>query len=128
MGLSPEEISQITYDLPPIRYGYMRSIANFEYGETRSCCVGNGKVIVLLPVKNKSGIPLTDKEKIDYLAHAADKYRKNSGEIPDSLLVFLYEINWEEKFAILIKKEAIKADTLFTEEAGYYETQIKNIG
>src|SRR5262245_46945670 len=35
-GLSPQEMNQTLYDLPPIRYGYMQSIANFEYEETRS--------------------------------------------------------------------------------------------
>ncbi|NEO44391.1 MAG: hypothetical protein F6K55_09745, partial [Moorea sp. SIO4A3] len=121
-GLSTDELTQSLYDLPTIRYGYTKPVSNFEYGRTRSLYIGKGKVVALLPKG------LSETERLDELAHIADKHRKNIGQIPTFLEVFEYEINPEQKFAQLTRKEVLDAQKLFIKgENGYYEAQIKSL-
>lgn len=126
-GLSTEEISKIIYDLPPVRYGYLKPVANFEYGEIRSSLIGDGKIVALLPAVDRDGEPIQENTQKDYLAHIADKHRKNVGEIPSQIIVFKYEINLEEQFSLLWRQESISGNDLFNEKYGYYELKISNL-
>jgi hypothetical protein len=124
-GLSAEEISQALFDLPPIRHGYMLPVANFEYGDTRSCYIGNGQVIALLPADSSD-------ERKDRLARIADEQRKNLGEKPAKLVVFDYDLkpadDASRQTATLTRRESINASELFTSAAGYYEIKIGSLG
>ena len=120
-GLSTSELNHSLYDLPTVRYGYMKPVSNFEYGETRSLYIGKGKVVALLP-KDRS-----QQERMDDLAHIVDKHRKDTGKIPTTVEVFDYEINREKQLGLLTQREVLEAQTLFTEEYGYYEAKIKNL-
>ena len=81
-GLSPDEVNRVLFDVPTVRHGHMKPVANFEYGETRSCFIGQGQVVALLP-------PCTEAQRKDYLAHIADEHHKNLGEKPAKLLVLV---------------------------------------
>ena len=35
-GLSPADLNQTLFDLPPIRYGYLRPVGVFDFDETRA--------------------------------------------------------------------------------------------
>lgn len=120
-GLKAIEINQSTYDLPPIRYGYMRPVANFEYGKTRSLSIGNGQVAALVPKA------VSQEERIDDLTHIADRHRKDLGKLPTSLLVFEYEISPDKQSAFLTKQETIEAQKFFSSTYGYYEAQIVSL-
>ena len=86
-GITVEALSDILYDLPTIRYGYMHPVANFEFGETRSCVIGDKRIIALVPQD------IAENQYKDYLVGIADKHRKDLGEEPKIIHIFRYKIN-----------------------------------
>lgn len=120
-GLSAKEINQSVYDLPTVRYGYMQPVANFEYGDTRSLYVGKGQVIALVPKVT------TKEQRMDDLAHIADRHRKDIGKQPTSIIIFEYEIQSNKQSASLTQREALDAKKLFSSEYGYQEASIKGL-
>ena len=121
-SFSADEINQSLYDFFPLRYGYMKPISNFEYGKTRSLYIGNGEVVALLP----KGI--SENERIDDLAHIADKHRMNLGKIPASIEVFEYEMNLDQEYALLTRTKKINVTNIFkNKEYGYHEATIRKL-
>ncbi|MEH2024085.1 hypothetical protein [Nostoc sp.] len=119
-GLSSEQISQGVYDLPAVRYDFISPVANFEYGSTRSRYVGDGKIVVLVP-------NTTSKEqRMDDLAHIADRHRKDQGEKPKIIEVFEYEIAPDKQSSFITRKETINGEQLFSSAYGYSEITINN--
>ncbi len=118
--LSAEEINQVLYDLPAIRYGYMEPVANFEYDVIRSVYIGEGEIVALLPAE-------TPDEHIDQLAHIADKHRKDVGEIPQQIWVMEYTLDLDARSGALTRKPTMAANDLFTAELGYYEATIRGL-
>ena len=121
-SFSTQDINQSLYDLSPIRQGYMKPVTNFEYGDTRSFYADNGNVVALLPKES------SQTERQDDLAHIADKYRKDVGKIPETLIVFEYELDLEEKNALLNRIQNIDAQDLFKPGTyGYYEAKVDSL-
>ena len=119
-GLSSEQISQSIYDLPTVRYDFMSPVANFEYGTTRSRYIGNGKVIAIVPkIASKE-------ERINDLAHIADRQTKDQGEKPKVIEVFEYEINPTNQSATITRRNSINGEEIFSSAYGYYETTINS--
>ncbi|MBX9252960.1 hypothetical protein H1Q63_03140 [Desmonostoc muscorum CCALA 125] len=119
-GLSSEKISQGVYDLPAVRYDFISPVANFEYGSTRSRYVGDGKIVALVP-------NTTSKEqRMDDLAHIADRHRKDQGEKPKIIEVFEYEIAPDKQSSFITRKETINSEQLFSSAYGYSEITINN--
>jgi hypothetical protein len=119
-GLSSEEVSQATYDLPTVRYNFMSPVANFEYGETRSRYIGDGRIVALVQKASKL------EQRKDDLAHIADKHRKDQGEKPKIIEVFEYEITPNKQSATITRREELDANKIFSSEYGYYETAINS--
>ncbi|HVG33778.1 MAG TPA: hypothetical protein VM911_11875 [Pyrinomonadaceae bacterium] len=123
-GLPAEAVNKALFDLPPIRHGYMQPVANFEYGDTRSCYIGNGQVLALVPAD-------TSAERDERLARIADEQRKNLGEMPTKLLVFDYELkpadDPTQQTAMLTRRNPVSVKDLFTSSAGYYEAKINSL-
>ncbi|MBI3653289.1 MAG: tetratricopeptide repeat protein [Acidobacteria bacterium] len=119
-SLTDKQLNEVSYDLPTIRKGYMHQAANFEYGETRSRYIGNGKVIALLPAAIAP-------EYLDRLAHVADEQRKNIGAIPTAILAYQYRVNPKTLTAMLSSPETVETRSLFTAERGYVEARITNL-
>jgi hypothetical protein len=111
-GASLDEVNQTLYDQPSVRHGYMRQLAGFEYGETRSRYVGGGSVVALLPAGERG--------RADLLARIADQHRKDLGEIPTSVVPFEYRIDLDSNTALLARRPSIPAAELFTEAYGYH--------
>jgi hypothetical protein len=120
-GLSPEEINQGTYDLPPIRYGFMHPVAHFEYGDTRSLFIGQGQVVALVP----AGQP---EKWVDHLAGIADRHRKNLGRRPEEILVFEYEMTPGQDRAQVTRRAPIAGPDLFSAAYGYTEGAVSSLG
>src|SRR5262245_29885196 len=124
-GLTAEEFNQSLFDLPAVRRGYLQPTANFEHGAGRSCYIGDGHIVALVP----AGIE--PNERADQIAHIADLHRKNIGEKPESLIVFEYDIAFDdlnnEPAAELTRRETINAEELFTGKYNYYEATIGNV-
>jgi hypothetical protein len=118
------KINQSLFDVPAIRQGYMQPVANFEYGDTRSCVLGKGQVVALVPAGG------SDEESASRLAHIADQQRKNLGQMPATITVFEYRLSpdasMETAAATLTRRETLNAPDLFTEKYGYYESGISN--
>lgn len=119
-GLSQKNFAEATFDLAPIRYGFNNSLGNFEYGETRSRFIGDGKVVALIPVSDEHA-------KIDNLSHILDGIRKDQGEIPNKVYVFSYNLNVEGGFAKLTRLKDENGKSYFGKEMGYSEVNIKSI-
>ena len=119
-GLKQKEIAEASFDLAPVRYGFNNSMANLEYGDTRSKFIGDGEVVALIPVSD-------EKKRMDNIGRILDETRKNQCENPKKAYVFEYDLNTEGKFAKITRKEDIDAETFFTEKMGYYESPIRNL-
>ncbi|HEX8140679.1 MAG TPA: hypothetical protein VF544_24140 [Pyrinomonadaceae bacterium] len=123
-GLSPDEINKALFDLPSIRHGYMQPVASFEYGDTRSCYIGDGQVLALVPAD-------TSAERDERLARIADEQRKNLGELPAKLLVFEYELrpfdSPVQQTATVTRRDPVNVKDLFKPSAGYYEAKINSL-
>ena len=126
-GLPAEKISRIVYDLPPVRHGYIEPVANFEYGETRSLLIGEGLIIALVPAFKKDGDSVPESALRDYLAHIADEHRKNVGEKPSRMILFRYEIDLDEQFALVWRQQNLDCTEFFTEAYGYFESKIRDL-
>lgn len=120
INLNDTEFNEVTFDLVPVRYGYAEKAATLKYGEFRSQYIGKNTIVALLP-------PSSEAERLDYLAHIADEHRRNLNFIPKNIQVFEYEMSLDEGLATLSRQEAIATQTLFTESAGYFEKEIKNL-
>lgn len=122
-GLSADEINRALFDLPPTRHGFMQSVANFEYGDTRSCYLGGEQVLALVPAD-------ASEERVERLARIADGHRKNLGETLAKLklVVFEYELQPSDdpsrQTATLTRRDTVDAADLFERSAGYHEAKI----
>lgn len=123
-GVSAEDANTALFDLPPIRHGLMRPVANFEYGDTRSCYIGDGRVLALVPAG-------ASEERAEQLARIADEHRKNLGETPTRLLLFEYELKPADDparlTALLTRRDAVNVPDLFKPAAGYHEAKISSL-
>ena len=117
-GFSQDELNKLTFDLPPVRAGYFHSIGAFEYGPSRSRFLGNGRVLVLVPAESPEARTST-------LARIADEQRKNTGQIPQSLLIFEYDLDPDYAHARLVRCSDAAGAGLYTEQAGYREKRIQ---
>lgn len=121
-SFSTKEISEASYDISPVRYDYLKPVSNFEYGDTRSLYVGKETIVALIPQES------SPEQRIDYLAHIADKHRQNLGRIPEKLEVFEYQLDLETDTAQLTRTEELKTNSLFDDKKyGYHQTYIKNL-
>jgi len=115
-GLPMEEINRALYDVPPIRHGYLRPVARFDYGVTRSCCIGDREIIALIPDSSPE-------EQRDYLARISDEHRKNLGQAPKRLHLFTYSLA-AGSTATVTRQETLPGDTFFDEAHGYHEATV----
>lgn len=120
-GLTVQEMNQVLYDVPAVRYGYMRPIANFEHGTTRSVVIAEQQVLALVPAA------VTPLKRQDLLAHIADEHRKDLGEVPTDIHVFEYVINQKEQLGVVTRYDSFPAQLLFKREVGYYEAKIQTL-
>jgi hypothetical protein len=119
-GLSLKEINQASFDLPTIRYGYLQPSAKFEYGQTRSMQIGDGRVVALIPA-NKPG------ERANLLADIADRQRTNTGKMPTALLIFEYELSPDLHTTTLTRKDDLNGSDLFSPAYGYYQFKVSDL-
>jgi hypothetical protein len=119
-GLPESDVSAALVDLPPARYGYLRPVSAFEYGETRSRSIGGGRVIALVPAEQSEGA------RADSLAHIADEYRMTVGREAKELLIFEYSIGEDEASATVTRRASIAGASLYTEAAGYHRVTVSD--
>ena len=119
-GFSQDEISKLTFDLPPVRAGYFQAIGSFEYGSSRSRYLGNGQVLALVPRADQQHRACT-------LARIADEHRKNTGSIPKTLIVFEYDLDPDYGHARLTRQSDVAGQSLYSGEAGYVEKRVQGL-
>lgn len=120
-GLTAENLSQVLFDVSPIRHGYAKPTSNFEYGTTRSRFIGEGKIVALIP----SGVSAN--KRLDLLGHIVDQHRKDQGSRPVKLFVFEYSLQPNLTGATLRRSADVSAATFFDEKSGYQEVTVKNL-
>jgi hypothetical protein len=116
-GFSPEQLNEVTFDLPPTRYGFLKGVGDWEFGEVRSRAVGNGIVIALIPAN-------AGERRMAYLADIADQNRKNLGQRPNQFVIIEYDLATTLNAATLTRRETVAGETLFSEAAGYVERRV----
>jgi hypothetical protein len=119
-GLDPDTMSRVLFDVPAVRHGYLRPTANFEYGLTRSCFIGDGKVVALIP-------RCDEKTWKDHLAQVADEFRKTLGKIPETFHVFEYDLDVKGLSGSLTRRDDVAGEKLFTKDYGYHEARVKKL-
>ena len=119
-GLDATTLNEVTFDLPAVRYGYLRPVSGFEYGATRSRVVGDGIVIALIPSK-------ADQLRLAYLSDIADEVRKSTGVIPKKLYVFEYVLPGPLGNALLKRTADVDGNMLFNAQSGYHEAAPKSL-
>jgi len=119
-GLDPDRLNEITFDLPPVRYSFMKGVGDWEFGNVRSRAIGNGTVVALVPANAGT-------RRVEYLADIADQNRKNLGRRPDRVIVIEYDIDSRLTVARLTRRETLAGDALFTPEYGYVERRVTTL-
>jgi hypothetical protein len=119
-GLTPGQLSESLYDVPALRHGYVRAVANFDYVETRSCSIAEGHVLALIPACD-------DPRRAALLAEVADAHRKNLGAEPRTFSVVEYELDPVGQSAKITRREDLDAHTLFTADAGYRQATVQSL-
>jgi hypothetical protein len=119
-GLPPERLNEITFDLPPVRYSFMKGVGDWEFGDVRSRAVGNGTVVALIPANAGTRRP-------SHLSDIADQNRKNLGQRPARVIVIEYEMDPGVTTATLTRRETIDGNEFFTEEYGYLERRVTTL-
>lgn len=118
-GLADNQMGEKLKSLPTNRLTSQPS-SNWQYGDTRSLSLGNGKVIVLVPKQASS------QKRAEALAAIADKHRQELGDRASELVVFDYEIDLKKQYGLLTRRLEVAAQSFFTPGSyGYYETSIE---
>lgn len=65
-------------------------------------------------------------QRMDDLAHIADRHRKDQGEKPKIIEVFEYEIAPDKQSSVISRKEPINGEQIFSSAYGYFETTINS--
>jgi hypothetical protein len=119
-GLTPEQLSRVLYDVPPVRADFLETVADPPTGPVRSAYLGHGEVLVLTPGQ-------MDAER-DEFARMLDDHRRNTGQMPRWLHVFEYEMNPAERSMSARRLKAVDARTFYTAEGGYREVVVRSAG
>lgn len=119
-SLQPGALQEAVFDLQPLRRGYLAPAAAFQFGATRSRALDDGNVVALVP-KGPA------QEQAANLAHVADEQRKNLGGVPNSLLVFEYELDQPERVAWVTRRPSLPGSELFTAAYGYRRQAVTSL-
>lgn len=117
----PELIGELTFDRLAIGHRNLRPLGNTEYGETRSVQMNETEVLALIPADK------TEAEQADFLAQIADEHLKNSGNMPELLIVYEYKLDLPNRTAELTRREDVKAEEIFSPAYGYTEATVDTL-
>lgn len=120
-GLSANDIGNTLFDLPPLRYGYLKASGQFEYGESRSVYIGNNQILALVPAN------ASQEARDDAISDVIDRHRKDQlGEI-DTVSLFEYHLSDEDTSAEITQLPSINVALYLRPEKGYHEATIKTL-
>lgn len=120
-GLSANDIGNTLFDLPPLRYGYLKASGQFEYGESRSVYIGNNQILALVPAN------ASQETRDDAISDVIDRHRKDQlGEI-DTVSLFEYHLSDEDTSAEITQLPSINVALYLRPEKGYHEATIKTL-
>lgn len=120
-SLPIEEINQVLYDIPPVRYGYVQPIGNLEFGTSRSRTLADGICLALIPVG------LSKEARWDAIAEVADRERKDQGSEPGTIHVFEYDLDLAAGQATVGRAKDIGQAEAFGKESGYHSAVVRNL-
>lgn len=120
-GLSAYDIGGALFDLPPLRYGYLKASGQFDYGTSRSCYIGNGKVVGMLPADVSSAA------RDDAIAEIVDRHRKDqAGEI-EIVELFEYRLLSDGLTAEITRTASLDVATYLDRNKGYHEATVATL-
>lgn len=119
---SADTLSKTFYDLPAIRYGYLRPVGFFDFGSTRAAAIADGDVVALVQAGSD------DAQRRDDLAAIADQQRKNLGGAFKRLRVFEYTLDVAHSRAQLQSAPDVAYAALFSDAYGYVERTVGSAG
>jgi hypothetical protein len=116
------QLEEALYDLPPVRSDTLANLGQAETGEARSRVLGSKKatVVALIPKADS-------KAQADLMSDIADEQRKNSGEMPERIYVFQYELLPDGEAARVAFLGVKPGESLFGPDAGYVEERIQTL-
>jgi hypothetical protein len=120
LGLSADQMARARFDVPPVRHGYLRPVAGYEYGVTRSCLLDGGAVLAVAPKAD-------DKQRRDHLAHVADDARKTLGRLPMAVRVVEYEFDRAALRGGFTRLPDVPGGAPFTAECGYHAATTRRL-
>jgi hypothetical protein len=116
-GLDTGTLRKSLYDVPPLRAHYLEPVARFDYGESRSRVIANGEILALVPKQ-------ADARQKDDLADIVDREYKNSGQKPNKVHIFEYELDNGADLARVTHTRTAPGAEFFTDSFGYVESAI----
>ena len=119
-GLSSDDLRKALYDLPPLRAGYVRPVAAFDFGEVRWRLIGNGNVAIAL-------IPSDEGRRTAALAEVADAAHASLGRKPDLVRVYEYTLDSAGLTASVVRAPDIPGGALFSADYGYITSEISSV-
>jgi hypothetical protein len=116
-GLDPATLRKSLYDVPPLRAHYLEAVARFDYGESRSRVIGNGEILAIMPKYAAA-------RQKDDLADIVDREYKNSGQKPNKIHIFEYELDEGAELARVTHTRTAPGAEFFTDAYGYIESAV----
>lgn len=120
-GLTAYDIGNAVFDLPPLRYGYVKASGQFEYGTSRSCYIGDGRILAIIA----GNVSAAARE--DAIADVIDRHRKDqAGEIK-SVVLFEYRLLDKALTAKITRRANIDVAPYLMPGKGYHEMVVASV-
>ena len=101
------------YDQCPLRTDYLYDVTQYQWGESRSLALPGNRLLLLMPAEAAVQRRLT--------AMQVDKYRMTTGGVPDTVLLYEYNIGGIDEYRFA---GATPGMSFFTRDWGYVEKTI----
>jgi hypothetical protein len=118
LDLAEEEKFQLLYDFSPLRYDFLRSTGNFQYGESRMLMLAKGELVIFV-AKNSS-------QRRNWIARQADEFALLQGQRPKTIRVVDYVIDPQSQATQIAYTEDVPVADAFSKTFGFVEEQVSN--
>lgn len=113
-----DRLNKILVDWPTMRLRFLKSLADWDFGVSRSVQMDDRTILALLPAG------LTVAQRMNQLARIADTHRMRTGEIPEVIQPFEYRLT-DDYATTLIQTLKIAGHDLFKPANGYLEMTVR---
>lgn len=118
LDLSEEEQFQLLYDYSPLRYDFLRSTGNFQYGESRKLMLANGEFIIFVAQGSS--------QRRNWIARETDEYVLLQGRRPKTIRIIDYVIDTISQATKFAYTEDVSVTDAFSKTLGFVEERVSN--